>query len=94
MGGVQLDADCLAERGMSGAAVVSACRERGVLTRVLAGEVLQITPPFVIEPEELDHVVEVVDDVLAGEGSFGLIDKDPKGIEGETNRSAYDDFAD
>ena len=70
MGGVQLDVDWLAERSVSGASVVSACRERGVLTRVLAGEVLQITPPFVIEPEELDRVVEVLDDVLAGEGSL------------------------
>jgi putrescine---pyruvate transaminase len=70
MGGVQLDADCLAEIGMSGPAVVSACRERGVLTRLLVGEVLQITPPFVIEPAELDHVVEVIDGVLAGEGSL------------------------
>ncbi len=70
MGGVQLDADWLAERSVSGASVVSACRERGILTRVLAGEVLQITPPFVIEPEELDQVVEVIDDVLAGEGSL------------------------
>jgi adenosylmethionine-8-amino-7-oxononanoate aminotransferase len=70
MGGVQLDADWLAERSVSGASVVSACRERGILTRVLAGEVLQITPPFVIESEELDQVVEVIDDVLAGEGSL------------------------
>jgi adenosylmethionine-8-amino-7-oxononanoate aminotransferase len=70
MGGVQLDANWLAERGVSIGAVVSACRERGVLTRVLAGEVLQITPPFVIEPEELDHVVEVLDDVLADQGSL------------------------
>ena len=65
MGGVQLDSRFLAERGVAGSWVASACRDRGVLTRVLVGEALQITPPFVIEESQLERVFAVLDDVFS-----------------------------
>ena len=40
--------------------VVAACRERGVLTRGLAGRALQISPPFVITPAQLDRVADTI----------------------------------
>ena len=93
MGGVQLDADWLAERSVSGASVVSACRERGILTRVLAGEVLQITPPFVIEIPRSSTRSSRCSTMFSRAKGRWLDLRDPKGIEGETYRSADDDFA-
>jgi putrescine aminotransferase len=72
MGGVQLDSEWLAEAGITSAGVVSACRERGVLTRVLAGEALQITPPFVIEDEQLARIFEVLNEVFGDDRIVGL----------------------
>jgi adenosylmethionine-8-amino-7-oxononanoate aminotransferase len=40
--------------------VVAACRERGVLTRGLAGRALQISPPFVITEAQLDRVAQAI----------------------------------
>jgi putrescine---pyruvate transaminase len=41
------------------ARLVTSIRERGVLTRLLRGVALQVSPPFVITPAELDHIGEV-----------------------------------
>jgi adenosylmethionine-8-amino-7-oxononanoate aminotransferase len=60
MGGVQLDAEWIAEQGSSTAAVVTACRERGVLTRALVGDVLQVTPPFVVGNEQMERITTVI----------------------------------
>jgi putrescine---pyruvate transaminase len=43
-----------------GARVVTAARERGVITRLLRGNALQISPPFVISAEELHRMAEVL----------------------------------
>jgi L-2,4-diaminobutyrate transaminase len=44
-----------------GPRVTAACRERGVITRALPeADTLGFSPPFVIEREEIDQVVEVV----------------------------------
>ena len=43
-----------------------------MLTRALAGEALQITPPFVIEDKQLARVFEVLDEVLADPKIVGL----------------------
>jgi adenosylmethionine-8-amino-7-oxononanoate aminotransferase len=40
--------------------VVGGARERGVLTRKLAGNGLQISPPFVIDQEQIEELVSVL----------------------------------
>jgi len=47
-----------------GAKVVTAARERGVITRLLRGVALQISPPFVISAAELHQIAEVLTDAL------------------------------
>ena len=42
-----------------GARVVAAARRRGVITRLLRGVALQISPPFVITPAELHQISDV-----------------------------------
>jgi len=43
-----------------GARVVTAARERGVITRLLRGVALQVSPPFVITTAELQQLAEVL----------------------------------
>jgi putrescine aminotransferase len=43
-----------------GARIVTAARERGVITRLLRGVALQISPPFVISADELHQIAEVL----------------------------------
>lgn len=57
LAGVQLAGD---PPGLS-AAVVAEARRRGVLTRALADGSLQVSPPFVVSPGELERIVEVFD---------------------------------
>ena len=45
--------------------LVAACRERGVLTRGLAGHSLQISPPFVISEQEISTIAAVFADALS-----------------------------
>jgi adenosylmethionine-8-amino-7-oxononanoate aminotransferase len=45
--------------------VVRGCRERGVLTRGLAGHSLQVSPSFVIEEGEIARVAEVFAETLS-----------------------------
>jgi putrescine---pyruvate transaminase len=45
--------------------IVHQCRRNGVLTRGLAGRALQISPPYVISPEQLQRTGEVIADSLA-----------------------------
>ncbi|WP_432876808.1 aspartate aminotransferase family protein [Kribbella sp. CA-245084] len=40
--------------------VIRGCRERGVLTRLLAGNTLHVCPPFVISPAELRFAADVM----------------------------------
>jgi putrescine aminotransferase len=46
--------------------VVKGCRERGVLTRGLAGHSLQVSPSFVIDEAEIGRVAEVFAETLSG----------------------------
>ena len=46
--------------------VVRGCRDRGVLTRGLAGHSLQVSPPFVIDEADLQRVAEVFAETLSG----------------------------
>jgi putrescine---pyruvate transaminase len=47
-----------------GARVVAAARSQGVITRLLRGAALQISPPFVITPGELHTIADVLAAVL------------------------------
>jgi len=57
-GAVELDAALLAEHPAAGAAVVLAARRNGVLTRLLRGVALQVSPPFVVTEGELARIVD------------------------------------
>ncbi|HEX2589590.1 MAG TPA: hypothetical protein VHL51_15080, partial [Gaiellales bacterium] len=46
--------------------LVRGCRERGVLTRGLAGHSLQVSPSFVIEEREIARIAEVLAEALSG----------------------------
>jgi len=46
--------------------IVRGCRERGVLTRGLAGHSLQVSPSFVIQEDEIARVAEVFAETLSG----------------------------
>ena len=56
-----------------GPRLVAEIRERGVITRLLRGVALQISPPFVITEAEIGRIAEVfasaLDAVAAGRGS-------------------------
>ncbi len=45
--------------------IVRAIRDRGVITRLLRGVALQISPPFVVTEDEIGRIVEVFGEVLA-----------------------------
>jgi putrescine---pyruvate transaminase len=50
-----------------GARLVAAARDHGVITRLLRGVALQVSPPFVISEAELSQIGEVFTAVLAAE---------------------------
>jgi len=50
-----------------GARLVAGARQRGVITRLLRGVALQVSPPFVITEEELDQVAAVFAETLDAE---------------------------
>ena len=49
----------------NGAEIVDKCREEGVLVNCTAENVIRLTPPLVINKEQIDKVVEVLDKVLS-----------------------------
>jgi adenosylmethionine-8-amino-7-oxononanoate aminotransferase len=49
--------------------VVAACRERGVLTRGLAGRALQLSPPFVITEPQIARIADTITEALSAVGS-------------------------
>ncbi len=59
-GAVELDAGVLAEHPAAGASVVLAARGHGILTRLLRGVALQISPPFVVTEDELARIVDAI----------------------------------
>ena len=56
-GAVELDPDLLAASPGAPAAAVLEARRHGVLTRALRGDALQLSPPFVVTPDELEKIV-------------------------------------
>jgi putrescine---pyruvate transaminase len=67
---VQIDGAALADDPSTAARVVVTARRHGVLSRALAPGALQVSPPLVLEPEELrelvDGIAAALDDVEAG----------------------------
>ncbi len=48
-----------------GAPYVTACMERGVLVGLAgAGNILRFTPPLIVEERDIDHMIDVLEDVL------------------------------
>lgn len=62
---VEIAEDARAADPTIGTRLVLAIRDRGVITRLLRGLALQISPPFVITEAELDRIVEVYADALS-----------------------------
>jgi adenosylmethionine-8-amino-7-oxononanoate aminotransferase len=60
MAAVQLDPDdpCLAPR------VAAATRRKGVIVRPIVGNGLQISPPLIITPQQVDELVTGLEDGL------------------------------
>jgi len=56
---VELAAEARAADPGLGARLVARIRERGVITRLLRGVALQVSPPFVITPTQIDQIAEV-----------------------------------
>lgn len=44
--------------------VVKSCMERGVIINCTAGNVLRFTPPLIVQEKDIDHMIDVLDDVL------------------------------
>ena len=63
---VELDAEARAADPGLVERAVRGCRDRGVLTRGLAGHSLQVSPPFVIDEDEIARVAEVFTETLSG----------------------------
>jgi adenosylmethionine-8-amino-7-oxononanoate aminotransferase len=58
LAGVQLRPD------VPGEPLLRACIEAGVLFRILIGNTVQISPPFVVDPEDLQQIASVLRDAL------------------------------
>jgi putrescine---pyruvate transaminase len=55
---VEIAPDALAEYPGLGPRLVTGIRERGVITRLLRGVALQISPPFTITPAQIEQIAE------------------------------------
>ena len=55
---VEIDEDARTADPMIGQRLVAAVRDRGVITRLLRGVALQVSPPFVITEAELARIAE------------------------------------
>lgn len=56
MRGIEIDGDA--------AAVVNAALERGLLINRTAGSVLRLLPPFIVTPQQIDHAMSILGEVL------------------------------
>ncbi len=67
LGAVEIAASARDADPSLGPRLVAAARERGVITRLLRGVALQVSPPFVISEDELGRIGEVFAAVLDAE---------------------------
>lgn len=47
-----------------GTPIVKACLEKGILINCTAGNVLRFIPPLIVEEKDIDHLVDVLEEVL------------------------------
>jgi acetylornithine/succinyldiaminopimelate/putrescine aminotransferase len=52
------------ELTIAGNKIVDACANRGILINCTSGNVLRFTPPLIINEKEVDHLIDILDDVL------------------------------
>ena len=52
------------ELTIDGTPAVKACAEKGVLINCTAGNVLRFTPSLLVEEKDIDHLVDVMEEVL------------------------------
>ena len=64
LAGVEIAADARAADPGLGARLVNDVRDRGVITRLVGGTALQVSPPFVITEQEIGRIAEVFADAL------------------------------
>ncbi|MBI4690487.1 MAG: acetylornithine transaminase [Nitrospirae bacterium] len=46
-------------------AIVKACMERGLLINCTAGNVLRFTPPLIVQEKDIDHMLDILGEVLS-----------------------------
>jgi predicted acetylornithine/succinylornithine family transaminase len=46
--------------------IVKACMGRGVIINCTAGNVLRFVPPLIVQERDIDHMLEILDEVLGG----------------------------
>lgn len=52
------------ELTQAGGPIVEACAKRGILINCTSGNVLRFTPPLIIVEKEIDHLVDVLEDIF------------------------------
>jgi len=52
------------ELTQTGAPVVETCAKRGILINCTSGNVLRFTPPLIVVEKEIDHLVDVLEDIF------------------------------
>ena len=48
----------------AGGPIVEACAKRGFLINCTSGNVLRFTPPLIVVEQEIDHLIDVLEDIL------------------------------
>jgi 4-aminobutyrate aminotransferase-like enzyme len=48
----------------AGAPIVEACIKRGILINCTCGNVLRFTPPLTVVEKEIDHLIDVLEDIF------------------------------
>ncbi len=54
--GMELTRECIT--------IVKACMDRGVIINCTAGNVLRFTPPLIVQEKDIDHMLDILDDIL------------------------------
>jgi acetylornithine/N-succinyldiaminopimelate aminotransferase len=54
--GMELTREC--------ASIIKACIDRGVIINCTAGNVVRFTPPLIVREKDIDHLLDILDDIL------------------------------
>ncbi len=54
--GLELTRECIS--------IVRECMDRGLIINCTAGNVLRFTPPLIVQEKEIDHMLDILDDIL------------------------------